>query len=239
VAKAEELWASLLLGPTDAALDAMHVAMAPHDMALAARWRASTTAVEETEEPKGDTLLHLAAYVGCRPLTQSLLAAGASASLPGSASGCTALHAAAANGHLTICESLLQAGASPATLSIATKRSPLHFACLKGHTDVARTLITKGGADPYATSGGNESCMALLRRLGTVESLALIAELDSLCGQVRAETTGEGREKDAVAADAGEASMVDEDGSASEDDDGGQSWGGNEDGYLEEESDEE
>lgn len=239
VAKAEELWASLLLGPTDAALDAMHVAMAPHDMALAARWRASTTAVEETEEPKGDTLLHLAAYVGCRPLTQSLLAAGASASLPGSASGCTALHAAAANGHLTICESLLQAGASPATLSIATKRSPLHFACLKGHTDVARTLITKGGADPYATSGGNESCMALLRRLGTVESLALIAELDSLCGQVRAETTGEGREKDAVAADAGEASMVDEDGSASEDDEGGQSWGGNEDGYLEEESDEE
>jgi len=235
VAKAEELWASLLLNPTDTAVEAMRAAMAPHDMALAARWRA-LTAVEETEEPKGDTLLHLAAYVGCQALVEALLAAGASASLLGSASGCTALHAAAANGHGTICERLLAAGASLATLSIATKRSPLHFACLKGHADVACTLVKKGGADPYATSGGNESCMALLRRQGTVESLALMAELDSLCSQIKTETGGEGHAKEEVC-DAG--TLMDEIASDSEDDEGGLSWERNEDGYVEEESGEE
>ena len=168
-AKAEELWRGLLLDkPTEASITALTKQMASHDLAIGARCvfeRKSGCAIEETEAPYGESLLHAAAHVGNAPLVTSLITAGASPSRQGITSGCTPLHAAASAGHVAVCEQLLTAGAKVAVLSTATKRSALHFACLKGHSAVAKLLVAKGGADPYmAGSQGGESVMALLRK---------------------------------------------------------------------------
>jgi len=253
-ARATELWRALLLEkPTgsdeaDAAarlpVDSILSSLQPHDLAVGVKGffeRKANTPIEETDAPFGETLLHAAACAGRVELVDALLGAGAKPSKVGHSSGCTPLHAAAIGGHSAVCERLLEAGAKVGTLSSATKRSALLMACLKCHAETARVLVTIGGADPYECGGGGESAMALLRRLGTPESLTLLSELDVLCA------TGGGAECAAQAltsvdegGDCVEAEESDvEDECDSDDDDGAGSGDEEDDDLIEEDEDEE
>jgi len=200
VAKATELWRALLVekplrgGDADGepssadggglAVDAILDGFQPHDYAVGVMTslQRKDLALEETDGPFGETLLHAASHVGRVQLVKKLLAAGANPSEAGAISGCAPLHAAASRGHTAVCKELLCAGAEVAMLSNTAKRTALHLACLHGHTETARFLVSVGGADPYQCGQGGESVMALLRRLGTSEALGLLAALDELCG---------------------------------------------------------
>merc|ERR1719473_1020793 len=191
-AKADELWRSLRLLPSSAtaaaansaAMDDMVRGLEQFELAVGARWSWDQGAIDEGDEPFGETLLHACAAAGQLGLADALLANGARADTLGAVSGCTALHAAAAAGHTAVCLRLIERGAPVGALSAAGKRTALHLACARGHVATARALVEVGGADPYlcASSGGGESLMGLLRRMGTAPALGLLAELDRLCG---------------------------------------------------------
>jgi len=101
VSVAQPLWAALY-ARDEKAVDELIEGMQPHHVAICARWRCrdqKTNAIIEHDEstpPFGETLLHMAAYVGHACLIERLLAAGARPARAGSISGCSALHAAAA-----------------------------------------------------------------------------------------------------------------------------------------------
>lgn len=159
--------------------------MKPHQLAICARWRyheARTHAIVEHDEftpPFGETLLHMAAYVGHARLIERLLTSGARPARPGMASGCSALHAAAAADHAELCGVLIQAGAKVGAASSQKKHTALHMACLKGLASVACALV-KHGADPYDAGEASDSPMALLRAQKTEQARALWGTLDTL-----------------------------------------------------------
>eukprot|EP00962_Isochrysis_galbana_P039774 scaffold14323_cov101-Isochrysis_galbana.AAC.1 len=149
--------------------------MAPHEVEVAARWRArdgdgEVLPVGEATPPHGETLGHACAYAGAMGPLTALLATGARADIArrrGCLSGYTALHSAVAAGQMQAATALLDAGARPSAFS-ASRRTPLWTACLCGDLPMALLLVSRG-ADPYATAAGTESPMDLLRRIGRTE----------------------------------------------------------------------
>eukprot|EP00900_Chrysochromulina_parva_P005645 jgi/Chrpa1/15081/Chrysochromulina_OHIO_Genome00019851-RA len=155
----------------------------------------------QTGPPYGDTLLHMAAFVGHEEMVSALLGAGARASRVGSSSGCSALHAAAAADQPKICRLLLEAGAQLHTASASKKHTALHVACVKGHEAVARVLV-EAGADPYDRSEAAESPVELLRAHETEQSKALLVALEELSLEVAGAAEAEAAEAEAAAAEA-------------------------------------
>jgi hypothetical protein len=182
-------------------------ALRSHEIALCARWRKreprshQLADVDESSPPYGDTLLHMAAFVGHEEMVSALLGAGARASRVGSSSGCSALHAAAAADQPKICRLLLEAGAQLHTASASKKHTALHVACVKGHEAVARVLV-EAGADPYDRSEAAESPVELLRAHETEQSKALLVALEELSLEVAGAAEAEAAEAEAAAAEA-------------------------------------
>jgi len=159
-------------------VDAMLPKLAPHDVAICARWRADRE-LDESQAPYGETLLHGAAYFGHTALLAALLRIGAPAAAVGKLSGCSALHAAAAGGHTAACRLLVGAGAH-VDASTVSKRTPLHLACARVHGETARALVDLGGG-LYGCSPSAEAPIAMLRRIATDEALSLLADLEQRC----------------------------------------------------------
>ena len=190
--KASRLWHALLACDTAEAARLVE-GLKPSTLAACARWlrRGQDGDVEPTDEataPFGETLLHAAAFAGDVPLLRRLLESGAPPSRRGQSSGCTALHAAATAGHLGACKALLRAGCKVGAASV-TKRTALHTACTMGLKEVAIYLVEEG-ADPYASVGGGESAMAMLRRLARPEATELHRLLDAISGEKAASGAG-------------------------------------------------
>jgi len=182
-------------------------ALRSHEIAQCARWRKreprshQLADVDESNPPYGDTLLHMAAFVGHEEMVSALLGAGARASRVGASSGCSALHAAAAADQPKICRLLLEAGAQLHTASTSKKHTALHVACVKGHEAVARVLV-EAGADPYDRSEAAESPVELLRAHETEQSKALLVALEELSLEGAGAAEAEAAEAEAAAEEA-------------------------------------
>ena len=217
--KAQEMWRALLLPASAEEIEKLLAKMQPHDLAVAARWSCQEGTLDEASPPSGETLLHCAAHAGCEGVVAALLEAGARPSARGTLSGCTPLHAAAGHGHAAVCQQLLAAGARVAVPSASSKRTALDLAGLGGHTRVARLLV-EAGADPYVCALGSETTMAVLRRLGSAGALALLGELDALCGSRAQGDTAEAAAPVVESEAIPEQDDVEHDASDSEDDEG-------------------
>eukprot|EP00966_Prymnesium_polylepis_P032362 752735-Prymnesium_polylepis.1 len=135
---APPLWTALY-ARDDTAVAQILEGLKPHHLALVARWKRATNvqaaerdAPDEHDEatpPYGETMLHMAAFVGHAALAEQLLESGAKPSCVGPASGCTALHAAAASDHPELCRLLIRAGAKVVVASTGKGYTALHLAC--------------------------------------------------------------------------------------------------------------
>jgi len=184
VSVAPKLWTALYSRDMDE-LATLLAELKPHQLAICTRWRhrepnsEEPLATDEFTPPFGDTLLHMAAFVGNAPLVEQLLGSGARAARVGVVSGCSALHAAAAADQADICRMLVSARARVDAASAGKWYTPLHMACIKGLESVALALVEMG-ADPYDAADGVESPMALLRGKKTEQSRALWVMLDGM-----------------------------------------------------------
>jgi hypothetical protein len=103
--------------------------------------------VQEIQDKKCTTPLHLAAQSNLVALTKALLAAApAIALMQDDKNETTALHFAAEKGFTKIAELLIQAAPSIARLQKTNSCTPLHYAAFFNHPDTVKLLLT---AAPY------------------------------------------------------------------------------------------
>lgn len=126
-------------------------------------------------DPRGETLLIIAARNGYTDLVKALLARRAKVEAV-NAVGETALAVAAFNGHVAVVDQLLAAGANPVNTQ---GWSALHYSAMQGHTAVLKALIARGApVDAPAPNGATALMLAAKANIESVQVL-LAARADA------------------------------------------------------------
>lgn len=126
-------------------------------------------------DPRGETLLIIAARNGYGDLVKALIARRARLEAV-NAVGETALAVAAFNGHVAVVEQLLAAGANPVNTQ---GWSALHYAAMQGHAAVLRALIERGAPVDAPAPNGATALMLAARANAESVKVLLAARADA------------------------------------------------------------
>lgn len=123
--------------------------------------------------PRGDTLLILAAYYGNRRAVELILARPGVNIEERNKMGLTALAGAAFRGHTEILEQLLKAKANPNAAN-GSGQTPLMFAALGGKSRAVEILL-KAGAKPELRDRTGKDARTLAQEQGAEEVVRLLS----------------------------------------------------------------
>jgi ankyrin repeat protein len=120
----------------------------------------------------GATPLQLACINGSAAMTRRLLARGARANDPVTATGTTALMTCAKSGSVEAVRALLLHGAQPDTAETFKGQTALMWAVAENHPQIVRALV-EGGANVRARSKGGFTTMLFAAQQGHLESAGI------------------------------------------------------------------
>lgn len=159
------------------------VAVALRDVAFQAAREGDQTTLREyfaagrpvnDTNPRGDTLLVVAAYAGHEPAVTLILDQAGVTVDARNGMGLTALTAAAFQGHVGIARRLVQAGAD-VNLSNSSGQTALMFAALTGRLAMVEFLLA-AKADVRAVDTRGKTALALAEQQGSQEVVARLKE---------------------------------------------------------------